>query len=130
MKQKEWKQKEKHRILGTSFLLLAAIVWGVAFVAQSEGMRYMGPFYFNGIRFALGGIVLLPVIWLMDGMEQRKDHKKIKGKKTTPCVVGRWFDLWFYSFYRQYISANGYYALHCGESWIYYHVIYYFSSPA
>lgn len=87
MKQKEWKQKEKHRILGTSFLLLAAIVWGVAFVAQSEGMRYMGPFYFNGIRFALGGIVLLPVIWLMDGMEQRKDHKKIKGKKLPPVLL-------------------------------------------
>lgn len=41
-------------------LLLAALVWGVAFVAQSVGMEHMGPFTFNAARFILGGIVLLP----------------------------------------------------------------------
>ena len=47
--------------LGNSLLLLlAAIIWGVAFVAQSAGMDYMGPLTFNASRFIIGGIVLLP----------------------------------------------------------------------
>ncbi len=46
------------------FLLLAAAIWGTAFVAQSVGMDYMGPFTFNAARSLMGGIVLLPVILL------------------------------------------------------------------
>ncbi len=47
-----------------SFLLvLAAFIWGIAFVAQSEGGKY-GPYTFNGIRFLLGAAVLCPVILL------------------------------------------------------------------
>ena len=41
-------------------LLLAAFIWGIAFVAQSVGMDYMGPCTFNAARFLIGGIVLLP----------------------------------------------------------------------
>lgn len=48
----------KHILL----LLLAAIIWGFAFVAQKAGMEFIGPFAFNGIRFALGAISLLPLI--------------------------------------------------------------------
>jgi drug/metabolite transporter (DMT)-like permease len=40
-------------------LLLAAIIWGFAFVAQRMGMEHIGPFLFNGIRFALGAGVLV-----------------------------------------------------------------------
>lgn len=43
-------------------LLIAAILWGFAFVAQRVGMEYVGPFIFNGVRFALGGISLIPLI--------------------------------------------------------------------
>jgi drug/metabolite transporter (DMT)-like permease len=42
-------------------LLLAAAIWGFAFVAQRIGMDYIGPFTFNGIRFALGALSLLPL---------------------------------------------------------------------
>lgn len=44
-------------------LLLAAIIWGFAFVAQRAGMDYVGPYTYNGVRFALGTIVLLPVLF-------------------------------------------------------------------
>jgi len=47
-----------------ALLLLTAAVWGFAFVAQRAGMEHVGPFTFNAIRFALGGVVLLPVIRL------------------------------------------------------------------
>ena len=54
----------RKRSLKNSFLLfLAAFIWGVAFVAQSVGMDYMGPFTFNGARFLMGGMVLLPFVY-------------------------------------------------------------------
>ena len=42
-------------------LLLAALIWGFAFVAQSVGMDFIGPFTFNGIRSIMGGLILIPV---------------------------------------------------------------------
>ena len=47
---------------GTVILLITAFVWGVAFVAQSEGAKLVGPFTFLSLRSFLGGIVLLPFI--------------------------------------------------------------------
>ncbi len=45
-----------------ALLLLTAIIWGFAFVAQRLGMEHIGPFYFNGVRFALGTLTLLPFV--------------------------------------------------------------------
>lgn len=45
-------------------LLLTAIIWGFAFVAQRMGMDHVGPFTFNAIRFTLGSFSLIPVLWL------------------------------------------------------------------
>lgn len=44
-------------------LLLAAAIWGFAFVAQRVGMEHVGPFTFNGVRFILGSLSLLPLIF-------------------------------------------------------------------
>lgn len=49
-------------VLNNFLLFLAAFIWGVAFVSQSKGMEYMGPFTFNGVRSLIGAIVLVPVI--------------------------------------------------------------------
>lgn len=43
-------------------LILTAFIWGTAFVAQSVGMDYLGPFTFNGVRNLIGGVALLPCI--------------------------------------------------------------------
>ncbi len=54
-------------VLRQSLLLfLTAVIWGVAFVAQSAGMDYVGPFTYNGVRCILGGLVLIPCIALLD----------------------------------------------------------------
>jgi len=45
-----------------SLLLLTALIWGMAFVAQRVGMEHVGPFTYNAIRFALGSLTLLPVV--------------------------------------------------------------------
>lgn len=44
-------------------LLVTAAIWGFAFVAQRVAMEHLGPFSFNGIRFLLGALSLLPLIW-------------------------------------------------------------------
>jgi drug/metabolite transporter (DMT)-like permease len=49
-------------IKSDALLLLTATIWGFAFVAQRMGMEFVGPFTFNGVRFALGSFVLLPLI--------------------------------------------------------------------
>ena len=54
--------KISERIVSRFILVLAAVIWGFAFVAQREGMKDVGPFLFNAVRFALGGITLLPFL--------------------------------------------------------------------
>jgi drug/metabolite transporter (DMT)-like permease len=44
-------------------LLLAAAIWGFGFVAQRLGMEHLEPYAFNGIRFAIGALSLLPLVW-------------------------------------------------------------------
>ncbi len=56
----------KQQLRGSLYLLLATVVWGSAFVAQSVGMDHVGPFTFQAIRCAMGAIGLLPVIFLFD----------------------------------------------------------------
>lgn len=60
LNRKKWK--------GNLLLLLTALIWGAAFVAQSAGMAQNGPFTFNTVRMILGGIVLIPCIALFDKM--------------------------------------------------------------
>jgi len=54
-------------------LLLTAAIWGLAFVAQRVGMQYVGAFTFNGVRFALGSISLLPVIYFFSRNKSPQD---------------------------------------------------------
>ena len=70
-------------------LLLTATIWGVAFVAQSVGMEYIGPFTFNAVRSIIGGIVLLPVIWFFDCRPGRPaPSPREKGSRKTLITGG------------------------------------------
>lgn len=69
----------KHKSTNNFLLALTALIWGSAFAAQSVGMDYLGPFTFNSIRSVMGGIVLLPVIFIL----KRQDRKS--GKTKTPA---------------------------------------------
>ena len=52
------------RLQANSLLLLAALIWGSAFVGQSLGMAGVGPLTFTGVRFVLGALVVSPLAWL------------------------------------------------------------------
>ena len=43
-------------------LLLTALIWGFAFVAQVQGMDSMSPIVFNATRFTLGALSLVPIL--------------------------------------------------------------------
>lgn len=63
---------------------MAAAIWGFAFVAQRVGMNYMGPFTFNGIRFALGAVSLIPIILVGNS----KSSNKQKGNNKIYFISG------------------------------------------
>lgn len=60
------------KLKGDLMLVLTAMVWGGSFVAQKSGMELIGPFAFNGIRTIIGGIVLIPLIMVLDRMKSKK----------------------------------------------------------
>lgn len=62
-------------------LLLTAFIWGTAFVAQSVGMDYLGPFTFNGVRSLIGGVALLPCIWFLRMLNKKEDEQKVQREK-------------------------------------------------
>ena len=68
-----------------SLLMLAALIWGSAFVAQRIGMNYVGPLTFNGVRFALGAIALLLLTW------RRNTIFRTDGNLLQPIITFRVF---------------------------------------
>ncbi len=59
----------------TVLLLLTAFIWGVAFVAQSVGMDYVGPLTFNAARFIIGAVFLIPCIAFLDVLKKKDSAK-------------------------------------------------------
>lgn len=57
---------------GNIMLLITAIIWGSAFVAQSVAMDYLGPFTFNSVRNFVGSLVLIPVILVFDSIRKKE----------------------------------------------------------
>ena len=80
----------KQQTRGSLMLLLCAMVWGAAFVAQSEGMNYVGPFTMQATRYFLSGLVLLPVIALRDkkGISVRPAGKAAKRQLLCGVICG------------------------------------------
>lgn len=60
------------KIKNAVILALTAFIWGTAFVAQSVGMDYLGPFTFNGVRNFIGGFALLTCIAILQKIEGKK----------------------------------------------------------
>ena len=62
-------------------LLLTAMIWGAAFVAQSVSMDHIGPFTFQAVRSALGALVLLPVIFITDRKNGAPSKSRSKAER-------------------------------------------------
>lgn len=68
-------------------LLLTAAIWGFAFVAQRVGMDYVGPFTFNGVRFLLGTLSLIPLI-LYFRSDSQTSHMEYKCEVLVGLLAG------------------------------------------
>lgn len=85
-------KSEKKSLRSSLMLTLTALIWGSAFVAQSEGMNYVGAFTFNACRFIIGGLVLIPCIFLLSKLNesQREQMSKaeVRSQRRTGIIGG------------------------------------------
>ena len=66
-----------HKVRNSLLLLLTAFIWGTAFVAQSVGMDYVGPFTYTCVRSLIAGIMLIPCIAFLNKVNPNQEEKKI-----------------------------------------------------
>jgi len=64
-----------------SLLMLTAVIWGGAFVAQRVGMDHVGPLTFNGVRFALGALTLLPFALRGDRATEKEQFPRLSNNQ-------------------------------------------------
>ena len=76
----------KQNVRNSCLLVLTALIWGTAFVAQTTGGDTIGAFSFNCIRSLIGGIVLIPVIHVLDTKTDKKP--KTDAEKKTLLTGG------------------------------------------
>lgn len=72
-------------------LMAAALLWGLGFVAQRDGMSHIGPFSYSALRFGIGVISLTPVYFMTRRME-----KKIAVTRKTVLLAGLWVGLFLF----------------------------------
>lgn len=80
--------KKVSKIKGNIILMLTAFIWGTAFVAQSVGMDYVGPFTFITSRYIIGGIFLIPCIFLLDKINKNSNKNNNNINKKTLYIGG------------------------------------------
>ena len=66
----------RQKLKGNMFLLLASVIWGSSFIAQSKGVELISPVTFNGVLCMLGVLVLLPLIAFLDYKKKKNNEKE------------------------------------------------------
>lgn len=103
----------KNKLIANLALFLTALIWGLSFVAQREGMEYIGPFTFNAIRSFLGGLSLIPVIlWVKYSKpdtrtERRKKYQHINlARAGIGCGLALFTAMSIQQYCMQFVSAG------------------------
>ncbi len=102
------------KLISNSMLILTALIWGSAFVAQTVGMDFVGPFTFNAARTIIGGIVLIPYILITNRLrykEKTEEANNIRFNKTLIlggilCGIALFAGSTFQQFGLQYTTAG------------------------
>ena len=80
----------KNKLRGSLAILVATVIWGSAFIAQSVGMDYIGPFTFQTMRSVLAVPFLIIVIFLIERSPAKSIEKWLEPdlwKAGLPCGV-------------------------------------------
>lgn len=103
----------KNKLTANIALFLTALIWGLSFVAQREGMEYIGPFTFNAVRSFLGGLSLIPVIlWVKFSKpdtrtERRKRYQHINlARAGIGCGLALFTAMSIQQYCMQFVSAG------------------------
>ena len=83
-------QKQQNQLKGALTLIVAAFIWGTAFVAQSVGMEFIGPFTFVAARSYIGATFLSIIIFISHILKKKKSQvqeKSEEDKKKTPKTL-------------------------------------------
>ena len=81
--------KNPSRTRGNLILLLASFIWGSAFVAQSQGMDFVGPYTFQALRTLIGGIVLIPTFLIADRIKMKRGtYRKMTPSERKNLIIG------------------------------------------
>lgn len=97
--------KQKNKLFGPFLLISAAMIWGLAFVAQNEGMNHVGAFTFNALRMLIGSAVLVPFIVARNKKTNTKinaDEKKSFFKSNIAAILPVGVCLFFGSTLQQF----------------------------
>ena len=78
----------KKQAISAAELLFTAFIWGVAFVAQSVGMDYIGPFTFICVRNIIGGLVLIPLIFFLGKIDKTNRSEQEAGEYKKNTLLG------------------------------------------
>lgn len=80
------------RVRADLALLSTAVIWGSAFAAQRVAAAHLGPFLYNGIRFLLGALVLVPLVWWRGRTPERTfaaSQAQVDGDESTARMLWR-----------------------------------------
>ena len=76
-------KRAKKPLFGIILLWIATVIWGLAYIAQSKAMQYVGVLTFNSVRILLGGIVLIPAAFLSLRIGGSRQNRSIEQRKGT-----------------------------------------------
>lgn len=97
----------KKTALSNLILLLAAVIWGFAFVAQVDGAKYIKPFTMIGLRFAIGIITLLPVVLAVERGKVSAEERKYTLKASVITGIVLFLGVTFQQYGIAIISSAG-----------------------
>ena len=112
------------RVGSNMLLLLTAAIWGFAFVAQRVGSQYVGAFTFNGIRFAIGGISLIPLIIYFDKRKKGDSSNESKVQVNTKKLILQGVVGWYCPLRSCNATANWSYLYNSWKGELYYRALY------
>ena len=78
-------------------LIVASLIWGTAFVAQTTGMEHIGPLTFTNLRFLIGGLIVLPL-----AVKEIPNFKKSLNKRLIIIILLTGLSLLMGTYLQQY----------------------------
>lgn len=78
---------QRKEIAGMGCLVLTALIWGLAFVSQVQGMDSMSPLFFNATRFSLGALSLIPLLVFLRMRKGKDGEGNGEGNQAVPPTV-------------------------------------------